>query len=202
MFIPTLLLLLANNGPAESYVLTRSPVSMSTRKYGNSCGPNSYCISPRSSRGSPYTSFLKEFDTPLMTAQKLMDIFDGWESLGDVSGHFLPLDVKETPTNFQVFIDVPGVEKDSVNIEIKNHVLTVTADRKALTTEEATASGETIRRRERTYGTSSRSLRLPEGVDEDKVEATFENGVLTLTVPKLSDEEKEKALGIKKVQIA
>lgn len=76
--------------------------------------------------------------------------------------------------------DLPGLDRDDVEIEVKDGVLTVSGERKA----EHEDKGEGYHRVERSFGRFSRSLGLPQGVDAGQVEASFERGVLEVKVPK------------------
>ena len=100
----------------------------------------------------------------------------------------LALDVKETETHYEVLVDAPGVDKESTKIEIKDHYLTITTERKAT---EVTDTHK-VKRTERYFGTSMRSLQLGEDVDEDKVEACYNNGVLQITLAKKAPEDPAK----------
>jgi HSP20 family protein len=72
------------------------------------------------------------------------------------------------------------LSEDDVDIEIKDNVLTISGERKA----ESEQKGEGYHRVERAFGSFSRSLTLPQGVDAEKVDAKFDNGVLEVRVPK------------------
>jgi HSP20 family protein len=76
--------------------------------------------------------------------------------------------------------DLPGMTEDDIDIEIKDSVLTVFGERKA----ENEEKGEGYHRVERAFGSFSRSLTLPQGVDTDQVEANFDKGVLEVRIPK------------------
>lgn len=76
--------------------------------------------------------------------------------------------------------DLPGMTEADVAIEIKDNVLTISGERKS----EHEENGESFYRAERAFGSFSRSLTLPDGVDPDAVAATFANGVLEVRVPK------------------
>jgi HSP20 family protein len=89
-------------------------------------------------------------------------------------------DVLETDAGYQVVIDLPGHDPAAVRIDLENDTLTVQADRK----QPALAAGQTLHRSERLFGTFSRSFRLPRTVDGTRVEAKYEQGVLTVTLPK------------------
>lgn len=91
-----------------------------------------------------------------------------------------PLDVWETETELVYAFDLPGIAEEAISIEAQDDTLTVTAAREK-TTEE---SGDRFYRFERRYGTFSRAVGLPAGVDDAKIAATYENGVLEVRVPK------------------
>jgi HSP20 family protein len=91
-----------------------------------------------------------------------------------------PMDLVETDEHFVLRADLPGLTESDVNIELEDNVLTVSGDRKA----EHEAKGEGFYRVERSFGSFSRSLTLPKGIDPEAVTAAFENGVLEVRVPK------------------
>lgn len=91
-----------------------------------------------------------------------------------------PLDVWETETELVYAFDLPGIAEEAITIEAQDDTLTVTATREK-TQEEA---GDRFYRFERRYGTFSRAVGLPAGVDDSKIAATYANGVLEVHVPK------------------
>lgn len=99
-------------------------------------------------------------------------------------------DVRELEHSFSLSFDIPGVKKEDLSLEVKDNVLTVTGERRS----EKTDSDKFLRQ-EVKYGKFSRSFSLPEGANEEAIEANFENGVLTVHLPKT---EKKKA---KKISI-
>ncbi|HMA27239.1 MAG: Hsp20/alpha crystallin family protein, partial [Solirubrobacterales bacterium] len=90
------------------------------------------------------------------------------------------MDLVETEDHLVLRGDLPGMTEDDVDIEIKDGVLTVSGERKT----DHEEKGEGYHRVERSFGSFSRSLSLPQGVDPGKVEAKFDNGVLEVRIPK------------------
>lgn len=86
---------------------------------------------------------------------------------------------------YRITMELPGVEEKDIDITVNSGVVSVTGE-KASQSEE---SGETWFFSERQYGSFSRSFRLPEDADGDKVEAHLKDGVLSITVPKRAAEE-------------
>ena len=95
----------------------------------------------------------------------------------------LPLDVSETDDAYVVKASIPGVNPDDIDITLTDNVLTIKAEVK----EEKEVEEARYHLRERRFGVFSRSITLPTAVDADKVEALYENGVLTLTIPKAEE---------------
>ncbi len=104
----------------------------------------------------------------------------------------LALDVYETEDSLVVQSSIPGVKPEDVDITITGNTLSISGESK----EEKEVKEENYLRRERRYGAFSRSVTLPEGVNADQAEADFEDGVLTLTIPK-APEAKPKTIKIK-----
>jgi HSP20 family protein len=91
------------------------------------------------------------------------------------------MDVRETDDRFEVKVDLPGIEPEAVGVTFEDGMLSITG-RRELSNEE---KGETWHRIERSYGTFARSIRLPQTADSERIEATFDKGVLTVSVPKV-----------------
>jgi HSP20 family protein len=92
------------------------------------------------------------------------------------------VDVIETDHAFVATADLPGLKKEEIEIALEDGVLTLSGERKL--EHEVNEESRNFKRIERAYGRFSRSFTLPQGVDPSKVEATFADGVLTLTLPK------------------
>jgi HSP20 family protein len=90
------------------------------------------------------------------------------------------MDLLETEHDFVLRADLPGLSENDVNIELEDNVLTLSGERKA----EHEARKDGYYRVERAWGAFSRSLTLPEGVDPNAVQASFDRGVLEIHIPK------------------
>src|SRR5881392_2000452 len=88
------------------------------------------------------------------------------------------MDLVETDDHFVLRADLPGLSEEDVTIEVEDRVLTISGERKA----EHELSKEGYHRVERAFGSFSRALTLPEGVDADTVAATFDRGVLEVRI--------------------
>ena len=103
-------------------------------------------------------------------------------SNGDMDRRWVPaMDIVEHEDSFVATADLPGLTKDDIDISLEDGVLTISGERKFESSEE---EGKVVRRLERVYGSFSRAFTMPQGVDAEKVDASFTNGVLTLTLPK------------------
>jgi HSP20 family protein len=90
------------------------------------------------------------------------------------------MDLLETEDHFVLRADLPGLREEDVAIELEDNVLTVSGERKA----DHEENGEGFYRVERAFGSFSRSLTLPRGIDAEAVNAGFTNGVLEVRIPK------------------
>ena len=100
------------------------------------------------------------------------------------------VNIKETKDGFEVDVAVPGKSKEDFKIELNEDVLTISSEDK--TEKEETTNDGRYTRREFSYASFKRSFHLPESVAQDKIEATYNNGVLEVVVPK-KEEEKTKS---------
>lgn len=90
-------------------------------------------------------------------------------------------EVSESDEHFYMSLDLPGMKKEDVTIELSNNILTVSGERKR---ESSTDKKMKIQLYEKSYGTFKRCFNLPATIDENKIEARYENGVLELYLPK------------------
>ena len=110
-------------------------------------------------------------------------------SLEDRMGSFAPrVDISESDKEFQVTAELPGMNEKDLDVSLANNVLTLKGEKK----EEKEDKRKDYCRMERSYGMFSRTIPLPEGVDLEKVEASFRKGVLTVTLPKTVEAQKER----------
>jgi HSP20 family protein len=105
-----------------------------------------------------------------------------WPTLLRQEGGFTvpDLDVRETTNAVVVEAELPGVDEKDVSVTLANGVLTVKGEKK----QEKEDKGENYHRSERSFGSFERSIRLPDTVDDAKVEAKFDKGVLKVTAAK------------------
>jgi HSP20 family protein len=118
------------------------------------------------------------FDGPGRVTQSWVPALDGWETESEVVYAF----------------DLPGVSEEEISIEVKEDMLTVSAERERHDEE---TSEDGFYRFERRYGTFARAVGLPQGIDEDQIAARYENGVLEIRVPK-PEEQKPRTISLSK----
>jgi len=104
----------------------------------------------------------------------------------------LDLDVYQTADNVIVKASLPGIKPEEVDISITGDILTIKGEHK----EEQEVKEQEYFYKERRYGSFSRSVQIPASIKSDKADAIFENGVLTLTLPK-AEEVKPKQIKVK-----
>ncbi len=92
------------------------------------------------------------------------------------------VNVKEDADRFQIMVAAPGIKKENFNINLEKNILTISSENK--TENEEVDENGTFTRREFNYNSFSRSFTLPETVESEKIEATYEDGILNVTVPK------------------
>lgn len=96
-----------------------------------------------------------------------------------------PLDVWERSSDVVYAFDLPGIPEDQISIEVKDDILSVSAERERM---QETAD-EGFHRFERRYGSLACAVGLPQGVDPDRIAARFENGLLETRVPKPEEQQ-------------
>jgi len=114
------------------------------------------------------------FDMPFWSSfGRTGQLFTGWSPA---------LDLYESSDHFVAVVELPGMRKDVIDISLHDGTLTISGERKR-----ESNNGETAQRTERYVGTFRRSITLPARVDAGKVSATYENGILKVTLPKAED---------------
>src|SRR4051812_9664214 len=115
----------------------------------------------------------------------LDEAFGSWplqsEENGTLTSSWLPAcDVFENQDAVKIVAEVPGVRPEDVKISLENNLLTVRGEKK----QQAEETSERVHRYERSYGTFERTFSLPTTVDPERIDATYANGILTVTIPK------------------
>jgi HSP20 family protein len=112
------------------------------------------------------------------------------------AGSFVPaVDVYEDEHNLVLKLEVPGVNEEDLNVSLENNLLTVSGERKF----EKEEKEENFHRIERRYGSFTRSFRLPNTIDGEKVDASYDKGLLKITIGK-RPEAKAKQIKVGKTQ--
>ena len=105
------------------------------------------------------------------------------------------LNIKEEKDNYKIELAAPGLKKEDFNIQIENNILTISCESESDTKENNEA--DNFSRREYNYSCFSRSLSLPANADSEHIAAKYNEGILTLNVPKKSDGQKNNGQKIK-----
>ena len=134
---------------------------------------------PRLRGEDPFQAFRRDFD------RLVEDMFRGdvgrWPSSAAAPAAVdLKLDVSETEKEIKVRAELPGVDEKDIEVMLADDVLTIKGEKRV----EEERKGGNHHVVERSYGSFARSLRLPAGIDKEQVHATFDKGVLTVTLPK------------------
>jgi HSP20 family protein len=104
-----------------------------------------------------------------------------------------PINFVERDNAFELTADLPGLDEKNVELRLANGILTISGHKEDVTEEKR----EDFHLRERRFGSFQRSLRVPETVDVDKIEANFKKGVLTVVLPKTTEAQK----AVKKIEV-
>jgi len=125
---------------------------------------------------------------PLETGNRLSRLMEEalrtWPALpqdGSLVGSWMPaVDVLEEKDAVRITAELPGVNPEDVQISVENHVLTISGHKR----QAAEDKTERVHRYERTWGAFERSFTMPDTVDTENIRATYEHGVLTISLPK------------------
>ncbi len=126
----------------------------------------------------------------------LNDFFRPWESVFDTNGGALlstlnpinipAVNIVENKNNYEVSMAAPGMKKDDFRIDVEGNTLSISAE----TEEKKEEKEEKFTRKEYNYNSFSRSFTLPDWVNKDKIDASYENGLLRLVLPKTEEAKK------------
>lgn len=125
-------------------------------------------------RGSLFDDFFRDFSSPGFFVKPLHG--EPLPSPGQIR-----MDVKENGDGYTVSAEIPGVKKDDIHVTVEGGMVTVSAEVKQ---EDVQKKDDRVLRSERYYGSISRSISLPQDVEQSQAKARYDNGVLTLTLPK------------------
>ena len=151
----------------------------------------------------PFESLRREVD-------RLFEDFDGglWRSpfrgsFFDVApfrrgeavfGAVPAVDVSETDKAYEITAELPGIDEKNVEVKLANGLLTIKGEKQ----DEKEEKKKDYYMRERSFGSFERTFQVPDGVDSDKIDASFKKGVLTVTLPKSAEAQKaEKKIAVK-----
>jgi HSP20 family protein len=113
---------------------------------------------------------------------------------GEVKWGKVPaVDVADTATSYEITAELPGLDDKDIEVKFSDGTLTIRGEKK----EEKEEKKKDYYLSERHYGSFQRSFTVPDGVDPDKIEAAFKNGVLTVTLPKTAEAQKK----VKKIEV-
>lgn len=135
----------------------------------------------------PWPSFFGESRFPRL----LDEMFREWPAARG-RGLAPALDVHEDEKQYAISVELPGVKKEDVQVELQEGTLTIRGEKSS----EREEKKEQRRYTERSYGSFSRSFRLPTDADAEHLDASFRDGVLTITLPK-TEEAKPRTIAIK-----
>lgn len=122
-----------------------------------------------------FDRLMREFDRDPLTA--LAQLPARLANLAD----WPPIDIAEDDRSLTVRVDVPGLSLDDLNVEMSGNVLTIRGQRE----DEWSDNERGVVRRERVSGTFARAIQLPSYVDPSRIQASYDNGTLTITIPKI-----------------
>ena len=128
----------------------------------------------RTAMTTPAFSLRREID-------RLFDDAFGGNGLRNTAAWVPPVDVRESENELALLFEIPGVSPEQIEVTADNGVLTVRGEKREGRKEGDEGQYHLV---ERAYGSFSRSFQLPKNLDESKIEATFEHGVLTVRIPK------------------
>lgn len=148
---------------------------------------------PSAREASPFMTLQREIDRLFEDFSRGFAAFPTWPTLasGRMADLMPDMDMTETDKEIEITAELPGLDEKDVEINLADNVLTIKGEKK----EEKEEKDKNYRIVERSYGSFSRTLELPEGIDAGAVKASMTKGVLKITVPKPAPAE------VKKVEV-
>ena len=140
-----------------------------------------------------FQDFERGFDVWRPFSHSVFNLTSAWPT--EMSWGAVPaVDVAEKDKTYEVTAELPGIDEKNIEVTVTNGVLTIKGEKK----EEKEEKKKDYYFSERRLGSFQRSFRVPEGVDADKIEANFKNGVLTVNLPKSAQaQQQEKKITVK-----
>ncbi len=122
--------------------------------------------------------------------KRFSDIMDEFfnDAVATRNRSFAPsIDISETDKKYNIDVEIPGMTKDDIDLNIENNRLTISGERKF----ENEEKNKQFHRVETHYGTFTRSIQLPDNVKPDSINATYKNGILNISIEKSEDKIKK-----------
>jgi len=130
-----------------------------------------------------------------IAGRQFSDIMDEFfnEAVSNRASTFTPnINLSETDEQFNIEVEIPGMKKEDITIDVENSTLKISGER----TRESEEEGRRYHRVETHYGSFARTFQLPDSVDNDSIEAAYSDGVLSITINK-REEKLRKQIAIK-----
>ncbi|MCE3227552.1 MAG: molecular chaperone Hsp20 [Bacteroidetes bacterium] len=127
--------------------------------------------------GGMFPSLKNDFLANRFFMPRLFDLDDDFWNSGVNTP---PANISETDKEYQLELSVPGVKRDDIKIDVEDGMITVSSEKE----EESKDENKGYKRREFSYSSFSRSFQLPDNIDENNINAKYEDGMLCLTIPK------------------
>jgi HSP20 family protein len=173
---------------------TKLPVKTEEKEAGRRLAPHPW--RPFEGLRQEIDRLFEDFDRDVWTApfrHLFLDV-EPFHRRVAISGVTPAVDISETDKAYEITVDVPGMDEKDIEVRVANGGLTI----KGESHEEKEEKKKDFFLHERRHGSFERWFRMPEGIETDKVEATFRKGVLTVTLPKTPEAQKaEKKITVK-----
>lgn len=156
--------------------VTKLPVKSETREPQKASAPKAW--SPFEKLRHEVDRLFEAFDGPFNRAA--FDIAPGWGRIWEAAP---AVNIAETDKAYEITAELPGMDEKNVDVSLANGGLTIKGEKR----EEKEEKNKGYHLQERSFGSFERYFRVPEGVEADKIEATFKKGVLTVVLPKTAE---------------